>query len=77
MLRENLRDAGEIIETILSQPLSVTGLSQNISLLEAAKRHLENPASGELKSVVETFLQYPEAFQLMLQELKLLAQDLV
>ena len=76
MLRENLRDAGEIVENILSQPLSVTGLSKNISLLEASKIYLDNPASPELKKVVETFLQYPDALQVMLQELKLLAQDL-
>jgi len=76
MLRENLRDAGEIIENILSQPLSINGLDKNISLLEAAKIYLENPASPELKKVVETFLQYPDAFQLMLQELKLLSKDL-
>lgn len=76
MLKENLRDAGEIVENILSQPLSIAGLPKDISLLDAAKIYLENPASPELKKVVETFHQYPDAFQLMLQELKLLAKDL-
>lgn len=76
MLRENLRDAGEIVENILTQPLSISGLQKNISLLEASKIYLENPSSPELKKVVETFLQYPDAFKLMVQELKLLAQDL-
>jgi hypothetical protein len=76
MLRENLRDAGEIIENILSQPLSINGLEKNISLLEAAQIYLDNPSSPELKKVAETFLQYPDAFQLMLQELKLLSKDL-
>jgi hypothetical protein len=76
MLRENLRDAGEIVENILSQPLSITGVEKPISLLEASKIYLDNPASPELKKVVETFLQYPEAFQLMQQEMTLLAKDL-
>ena len=37
MLREKLYDAGEIVETILTQPLSIPGLQKNISLLEASK----------------------------------------
>jgi hypothetical protein len=76
MLREKLHEAGEIVETILTQPLSIPGLPKNISLLEASKHYLENPSSPELKKMLETFLQHPAALQIMLQEFNLLAQDL-
>ena len=76
MLRENLHDAGEIVENILMQPLTIPGLAKSISLHEASKIHLDNPHSPELKKMLETFLQHPAALEIMLQEFKLLAQDL-
>ena len=76
MLSENLRDAGEIVENILSQPLSIPGLEKPLSLLQASQVYLQDPASPELKKILETFLQHPAALEVMLQEFKLLAQDL-
>ncbi len=76
MLRENLRDAGEIIKNILTQPLAIPGLPKNISLYEASKHYLEDRSSPELKKMLETFLQHPAALEVMLQEFRLLAQDL-
>lgn len=76
MLSENLKDAGEIVENILTQPLSIPGLAKNISLLEASQGYLQDPASPDLKKMLETFLQHPAALEVMLQEFKLLAQDL-
>jgi len=76
MLRENLYEAGEIVETILTQPLIIPGLQKSVSLLEASKHYLENPASPELKKMLETFLRHPAALEIMLQEFKLLSQDL-
>jgi hypothetical protein len=76
MLREKLYDAGEIVETILTQPLSIPGLPKNISLLEASKHYLADPKSPELKKMIETFLRNPAALEIMLQEFKLLSQDL-
>jgi hypothetical protein len=76
MLSENLKDAGEIVENILSQPLSVSGLTDSCSLVEASKKYLNDPSSPELKKMLETFLQHPQALEVMLQEFKLLAQDL-
>lgn len=77
MLNENLKDAGEIVENILSQPLSVAGLSQPCSLIEASQKYLQDPSSPELKKMMGTFLQHPQALEVMLQEFKLLAQDLI
>lgn len=74
--REKLRDAGEIVEHILTQPLSIPGLPKNVSLLEAAKTFIDNPASPELKKVLDTFHQHPAALQIMLQEFQLLIDDL-
>jgi len=76
MLKETLYDAGEIVETILTQPLSVPGLPKAVSLLEASKHYLANPSSPELKKILETFLRHPAALEIMLQEFKLLSQDL-
>ncbi len=76
MLSENLKDAGEIVENILTQPLSIPGLEKPLSLLDASKDYLQNPSSPELKKMLETFLQHPAALEVMLQEFKLLAQDL-
>jgi len=76
MLREKLYDAGEIVETILTQPLSIPGLPKSISLLDASKHYLDDPTSPELKKMLETFLHHPAALEIMLQEFKLLSQDL-
>jgi len=40
MLKENLKDAGEIIQNILNQHLSISNAKENISLFHAAK-HFE------------------------------------
>ena len=76
MLRENLYEAGEIVETILTQPLVIPGLPKGVSLLEASKHYLENPTSPELKKMLETFLRHPAALEIMLEEFKLISQDL-
>jgi len=76
MLREKLYDAGEIVETILTQPLSIPGLAKNVSLLEAANHYLTDPKSPELKKMLETFLRNPAALEIMLEEFKLLSKDL-
>lgn len=78
MLRENLKDAGQIIQCILSQPLSIEGASsKEISLFSAAKSFNPNdPASSDLKKVLETLQHYPEATEVMIQELKILCDEL-
>lgn len=72
MLKENVKDAGEIIQNILSQPLDVPGGSPNISLLAAALKE----DKADLKLIMESFARYPEATRALVTELELLAKDL-
>jgi len=76
MLRDNLHDAGQIVQHILSQPLVLPGLPKELSLLKAAQKYLEDPTSLEFPKMLETFLHNRAAMDVMLQELKLLAADL-
>ncbi|MBI2742977.1 MAG: hypothetical protein HYX48_03580 [Chlamydiales bacterium] len=77
MLRENLQDAGQIIQNMLGQPLSVPGLPEGVSLLSAAEEY--EPIEGEasaLSQVMLSFLKHPEPTEVLLQELDLLYNDL-
>lgn len=77
MLRENLKDAGQIITNILTQPLSILGVEKEISFLTAAKSFDRlNPSASDMKKLLDTFKQYPEATAAMLKELELLSADL-
>lgn len=77
MLEENLRDAGDIIQHILHQPLSIPGAKKNISLFEAAKNFKENaPLVSDLRKILFSFLQFPEPTETMLRELEILEEDL-
>ncbi len=77
MLKENLKDAGEIIQNILSQPLSIPGLPENITLLSAAQNYrYVDGASSDLSKVLQTFLDYPEPTQVLIRELELIYQDI-
>lgn len=72
MLRENYQDASQIIQNIITQPLSIPGASENISLLAAA----QDTDHHNLKKILEAFHTYPELTQLLTTELDLLARDL-
>lgn len=77
MLRENLQDAGEIIQNILTQPLSVPGAKKDVSLLDAAKSfQQQEPQSSDLRKILLSFLQFPEPTETMLRELQWLEEDL-
>ncbi|HSX03323.1 MAG TPA: hypothetical protein VLG76_01195 [Rhabdochlamydiaceae bacterium] len=77
MLKENLKDAGEIIQNILNQPLSITGAKDGISLYKAAKNFDSNEAANsDLRKILLTFLQYPEHTQILFQELELILKDI-
>jgi hypothetical protein len=77
MLRENLKDSGEIIENILTQPLSVPGAAKEVSLLEAAQNYdPQSPLTSDLHKIMLSFLQFPEPTEMMIRELELLQEDL-
>ena len=77
MLKDNLNDAGEIIDNIISQPLSIPGARKNISLLEAAKAYNPHePMTSDLRKILLSLLQFPEPTDMMIQELELLQNSL-
>lgn len=77
MLSENLKDTGEIIQNILTQPLSVFGAKGEISLIQAAKSFdPRNATSSDLRKILLSFLQFPEQTETMLRELEILQDDL-
>ena len=77
MENENLQDAGQIIENILTQPLSIPGAHTNISLLEAARNFNEAETDrSDLRKILLSFLQFPEQTEVMLRELEIIEEEL-
>ena len=77
MLRENVKDAGEIIQNILTQPLSIPGAKEDSNLIEAAKQFDSQQAmTSDLRKIILSFLQFPEPTETMLRELEILQEDL-
>ncbi len=77
MLKENLKDAGEIIQNILNQPLAISGAKDNLSLVSAAKSFdADHVANSDLRKILRTFLQYPEHTEILIRELELILQDI-
>lgn len=76
-LKENLKDAGEILQNILTQPLQVSGLSDHVTLLAAAHNYkLGLSENSELSKILFSCLQYPEPTQILLRELQLLDEEI-
>lgn len=77
MLRENLKDTGEILQNILTQPLAVPGAKQNISLIEAAQNlQPGQETTSDLRKILMSFLQFPEQTETMLRELEILLDEI-
>jgi hypothetical protein len=77
MLRENLKDAGQIILNILSQPLQIPGSTEGISLLQAAQNYQEHEgANSDLSKILRSFLEYPEPTQTLLRELEIIYNEI-
>lgn len=77
MLKENLKDAAEIIRNILSQPLDIPNASPDINLLRAAKEyHHSLGPSSDLGKILSTFLDYPGPTDMLITELEIILNDL-
>lgn len=77
MIQENLEDAGEIIDNILTQPLMIPGAKSDISLLEAAEQFdAEQYKSSQLRQILLSFLQFPDSTSMMLREMEILQEEL-
>ena len=77
MIQENLEDAAQIIVNILTQPLSITGIEEEESLVQACMRYNgQEHDSSDLRKMIESFHQYPESTETMLRELEILEEEL-
>ena len=77
MLEENLKDSGEIVQNILTQPLSIPGAKKDISLLGAAKSYDNHEAmTSDLRKILLNFLLFPAQTEVMLRELEILEDEL-
>lgn len=76
-LMEDVQDSALTIQNILTQPLSLSGGEQNVSLVSAAKHHKNVAESeSELTKIGMAFLQYPDQTQALKAELILTSHDL-
>ena len=77
MVRDPMQDAGQIIENILNQPLSIPDLRDDITLLQAAISFKdESLETSALRRVIDSFNDYPETKDLLIRELDILAEEL-
>ncbi len=77
MLSENLKDTGEILLNILTQPLSIPEAKKDINLLEAAKNFdPKNLQSSDLRKILLQFQELPQQTNIMLRELEILQNEL-
>lgn len=77
MIYEDIYEAGEIIENILKKPLNIPELPEDLTLLSAALIFKdEDPATSALNKVLYSFEDHPEAKEVLIRELEILADDL-
>ncbi len=77
MLKETLKDTGEILQHILSQPLVLENSAESSSLLLASENFLRHPqGASELEQILQAFIQYPRPTEHLLIELSTLVHDL-
>jgi hypothetical protein len=77
MLLENLKDSAEILSNILNQPLDISGIAENISLIQAIDNFPSQQAEhSELSKMLKTFAANQEPTFALIQELQLIAKDL-
>jgi hypothetical protein len=77
MLRENLKDSADILSNILNQPLEISSIPENITLLQALQNFpSQQPDKSDLSKMLRTFASHPEQTQALIQELELIARDL-
>jgi hypothetical protein len=77
MLRENLKDSAEILHNILHQPVEISGVSENISLLQTIETYSSQPPDhSDLSKMLRSFSSNREPLEVLIQELELIASDL-
>lgn len=77
MLRENLKDSAEILHNILHQPLEISEVPENISLMQAIQTYFsQEPNHSDLSKILRTFSSNRGPLEILIQELQLIANDL-
>jgi len=77
MLKENLKDSGEILQNILTQPLSIPGAQKDVSLIEAAKSfNPEEAISSDLRNILLSFTHFPVPTMRLIEEMEIIRDDL-
>jgi len=78
MLKETLKDSAEILSNILNQPLTIPGIAENTTLLQALQKfHEQQPETSDLSQMLRTFSSNPEPTHTLIQELQLITRDLM
>ncbi len=76
-LMEDVQNSAQTAQVILSQPLSVEGASENVSLISAATSYKEEDGKdSDLYKISLAFSQYPEQTTSLKNELILTSKDL-
>ena len=76
MLKDNLKDAAQIIRNIITQPLEVPGGNENASLLKAAQDyHPSQGTSSDLAKILKTFADYPNSTERLISELDFILME--
>ncbi len=76
MNKENIKDAAEIVNNILDQPLDIPNAPSDISLLKAALKFNQNDPNDDLYKVIQSFVDHPENTKALITEMELLIADL-
>lgn len=76
-LCEDLRDAGMLIQNVLTEKLSIHPRSESPSLISAAVNFTESEASGsDFRMIILNLLHYPQQTEMLLKELNMIALDI-
>ncbi len=77
-MKKNVRATAEILSNILNHSFEIPGAATPISLLTATLNYPTGDAvNSDLSKILQTFVKYPESTQTLIQELELLAKDLI
>lgn len=77
MLKDNLKDSAEILHNILHQPLKISGIEEEVSLIQAIEKFAsQQPDNSDLSKMLRSFASNPEPTQTLIRELELIARDL-
>ena len=77
MLKENVKDAAQILQNILTQSLEIEGAEKDISLLKAAQNlGSQDPENSDLGKILENFAKYPDPTETLIRELDIIIDDI-